>query len=167
MTFRLGMTFIAALVVVACGDSETSSDTSAGGSATGASGGSGGNMGGNGGAGGAAQGGGGTGGATASGGAGGSGGTPCDPPTGEFDDMGCLTFNGGSAFCGFASDESICAAAVDCGVSTNDIGQCQIDCEQGVVSVGCYTQADMDCVYRAAICDDMCTDLAACNFPFF
>ena len=100
----------------------------------------------------------------AAGGAGGAG--TCTPPTDAVGNDGCVTFGGASAMCGEANG-FICDFAVDCGVSTGDVGQCQINCSQGVDVGTCYTQADVDCVYNAAVCDGSCTDLAACNWPFF
>ncbi len=100
-------------------------------------------------------------------GAGGQGGMACEPPTGMFDKNGCLTFAGGSDICGSNSDDVLCNAALDCGVSTGNLDQCHIDCSQGMVVGECYTQEDIDCVHNAAVCDNSCPDLSACHWPFF
>ena len=158
---------LTALFATACGDddSATTSDSGTASSSatttTGATGGSGG---------GAAAGGmaasGGAGGGSAAGGNGGAGGQACEPPAGMFDNQGCLTFDGGNAICmGF--DNAVCNAAIACGLSTGDLGQCHINCSQGAVVGECYTQEDVDCVYRAAVCDGVCADLSACHWPFF
>lgn len=152
-------------LLLACGD-----DTGTGGS--GAAGGAGGGAGGDstggapvggqsagGASGGAAPGGGGVG--------GGAGGGACvdtsdltygPGPTGE---PGCLDTASANAFCGFGSDEAICNFSVGCGVST-DLGQCQINCEQGSSSF-CNDEAAVQCVVDAYCADD-CTALDACTF---
>jgi hypothetical protein len=95
---------------------------------------------------------------------GGSGGTGggCSAPAGTFDNEGCLTFASASEICGFNSDGAICALSAGCGLS-DDEGQCKINCEMGA-TVSCYTQADVDCLYQAAICDALCPDLSACGW---
>lgn len=88
------------------------------------------------------------------------------PPTVDVDGQGCITFQGGVSQCEL-EQEAICKFAVSCGISTGDVSQCQIDCSQGMVVGTCYQQPDADCVYRAAICNESCTELEACMWPFF
>lgn len=159
MTMRL-FAVSSLLLVLACGD-----DSSSGGGATGGSSPQGGN-----GTGGGATGAGDTGGAAtggaATGGAGTGGGACVDTSAlayapGAGMEAECLTFESASSFCGFSSDDAVCNFAVQCGTTT-DLGQCQINCEQGSSSF-CNGPADVDCVV-AALCADDCAALAACDF---
>ena len=75
--------------------------------------------------------------------------------------MGCLTFDGASALCGFSSNGSICETSLTCGSSTDE-GQCQINCEMGT-TVNCYEAGDVQCLVDAACADD-CNALAACGW---
>jgi hypothetical protein len=150
-----------ALVLLACGD-----DASSGGA--GASGG--GDGGGSDPMGGAPAGGdnagGASGGSTVDGGAGTGGGSCIDTSGLEYgpgptNEPGCLTTESANTFCGFGSDEVICNFAVSCGMTKN-LGQCQINCEQGSSSF-CNDEAAVDCVV-SAVCSDDCDALAACTF---
>ena len=95
-------------------------------------------------------------------GATGPGGGRCPIPAAvEYDDQGCLTFDGASALCGSASDNSICDTSVGCGTSTEE--SCMINCEYGT-NENCYTQADVQCLVDAASCRTDCDALAACGF---
>ena len=156
--------FVSVLTVslLACGDSS--------GSGAGAAGGGGSDSGGAGGAaesggGGAESGSGGAGGAASSGGGGaGTGGACFDPGPLEFAPaMGnpeCLTFEAASALCGFSSGNEVCDFAVACGI-TSDVGQCQINCEQGSSSF-CNSPTMVDCLI-ASVCAQDCDALAACG----
>ncbi len=163
-TLIFGLCFTA-LFATACGDDDTSTSSETGTTSSTATTSTGG-TGGDGGSGGVAGTGGAGGNGSSAGGNGGAGGASCDPPAGLFDNAGCLTFAGGNAICS-ANDDAVCNAAIACGLSTGDLGQCHINCSQGVVVGECYTQQDVDCVYEAAVCDGLCTDLAACHWPFF
>lgn len=79
----------------------------------------------------------------------------------EYDDMGCLTFQGTSRLCGFMSDDTICAFSVECGTS-NDLGQCGISCEMGT-TVMCYTEEHVTCLQDAVAAAD-CAMLESCGW---
>lgn len=151
------------ILLVACGDDTGSGGSGAGGGAggdpTGGAPMGGQSEGGGGASGGAAPGGGGVGGGVGGGACVDTSGLTYGPgPTGE---PGCLDAASATAFCGFGSDEAICNFSVGCGVS-RDLGQCQINCEQGSASF-CNDEAAVQCVVDAYCADD-CTALDACTF---
>jgi hypothetical protein len=158
---KIGLATLLALLA-ACGDSDSTGGTGGGGSDLGGAGEGGASGGGPpaaGGAGGEAQGGNGVG--------GGEGGAACvdtseltygEGPTGEPE---CLDVPSANAFCGFGSDEAICTFSVECG-NSKDLGQCQINCEQGSSSF-CNDPAAVACVVDA-FCSEDCDALAACPF---
>lgn len=78
----------------------------------------------------------------------------------EYDDAGCLTFTGASAFCGFDSDSTICEYAIDCR-NDADLDQCKIDCEMSTTLGGCIDAASVDCVIQAVDAQS-CPDLQTC-----
>ncbi|MDI3284494.1 hypothetical protein [Polyangium sp. 15x6] len=157
-TFLL-LFMVTAVSLAACGDDKTGGDGGAGPGGSGGSGGSGGGSDGGGGTGG--QGGGSsTGGGSAAGGSG--GGSACAIPAGvEYNDMGCLTYTGAAALCGFPSDGTACELAVSCMASTDE-GQCNINCEMGT-TIKCYKEADVQCLV-SAVCAGDCDALKACGF---
>jgi hypothetical protein len=72
----------------------------------------------------------------------------------------CLTFESASALCGFSSGNEVCDFAVACGI-TSDVGQCQINCEQGSASF-CNSPEMVDCLI-ASVCAEDCDAAAACG----
>ncbi len=149
--------FAFSMLLFACGDDAASGGTGAGGDPSGGAPVGGESAGGA--SGGAAPGGGGAG--------GGSGGGSCVDTSGLTYGRGpsgepsCLDVPSANAFCGFGSDEAICSFSVACGVSS-DLGQCQINCEQGSSSF-CNDEAAVQCVVDAYCADD-CAALSACTF---
>ena len=114
-----------------------------------------GNGGGKGGSGGA----GGSGGVVGGGGAGGT--AACfDAGPLEYDANGCLTLTSTSALCGFDSDGSVCAFAVNECVSSTDVGQCWLDCELSASNV-CITASMVGCLVQK-YCAHSCT-IVACG----
>lgn len=149
---------LVATVVFACGDSASSGGSSAGGSPAGGSPAGGAAAGGSsaGGAGGQGQGG-------AGGGAAG-GGSCVDTSALGYEQRTegmCLDNASANVFCGFGSDGAICEFSVGCAISS-DLGQCQINCEQGSASY-CNDEAAVACVVDA-FCAGDCAALSACPF---
>lgn len=89
-------------------------------------------------------------------------GTGCNVPQPMYDGLGCLTFDSASEICGFDSDEAICEFAVGCGFSTDTVGQCKINCEQGSSSF-CNDMTKTTCVIDS-FCTQDCAKLATCDF---
>ncbi|HVK70877.1 MAG TPA: hypothetical protein VM694_40760, partial [Polyangium sp.] len=99
-----------------------------------------------------------TGGGSAAGGSGGG----CALPAGiEYNEMGCLTYQGASAVCGFMSDGGACELGVSCMASTDE-GQCKINCAMGT-TIKCYKEADVKCLVDA-VCAGDCDALKACGW---
>jgi hypothetical protein len=75
-----------------------------------------------------------------------------DPPTPEYNEMGCLTYASASELCGTASNGDVCAKAAACG---QDQDQCSINCEMAA-AVYCIESAQVEACLGAldAVCED-------------
>jgi hypothetical protein len=81
------------------------------------------------------------------------------PPAMDYDENGCLSYDGATLLCGAGSDGEICGLAATCRDDGN-AGQCSIDCEMSS-TVGCIDEAAVDCVWQAKV-DGDCDALADC-----